>query len=489
MALSKPKKMPDPSQTSAATKVMAPRLAKISALMGGTEAMREAGQVLLPQYEAESDKNYSYRLSRAVLLNIFKRAVETMVGKPFSKSVQTKDFDPSLEPLIEDVDNNGNNLNTFARNVFQCAIADGLTHVLVEYPDIAAEAPKTLEDERKLSARPYFCHIPHCSIVAAYSETVNGTERLTHVRILEEETVRDGFDEGVITRIRVLEPGRWELWRKDDNKWVREKQGNTTISEIPLLTFYADREEFMIARPPLTDLADLNIAHWQSSSDQRNILTLTRFPLLAGSGLNDEEANIKIGPNKLLTSQSKDGKFYYVEHSGAAIASGRQDLQDLKDEMAIMSVQLLQSKPGTITATEKSIDTAQSTSALQDIAMRFGDFLERCFSMAATWLNLKLEKIGSVSLNTDFGLTDAAQADLTALIQLRTMKEISHEQFIIELKRRNLIADDFDVEADLAQLQKEEDRALELEIMRNDLLGVNPDGSLKDAPKEDDDKD
>jgi hypothetical protein len=290
------------------------------------------------------------------------------------------------------------------------------------------------------------------------------------------------FEESTVIRIRVLEPGRWTLWKKEEKNWIVESSGVTTLDEIPLLTFYADREEFMIARPPLTDLADLNIAHWQSSSDQRNILTLTRFPLLAGSGLNDEEANIKIGPNKLLTSQSKDGKFYYVEHSGAAIAAGRKDLQDLKEEMAVMSVQLLQ-RTGTVTATEKAIDTAQSTSALQDIALRFGDFLERCFYMAGKWLGLKNDNVGSVSLNTDFNLSDSAQADLTALIQLRTMKEISHEQFIIEMKRRNFIAEDFDTEADIEQLQKEEDRQLELDIMRNELLGVNPDGSLKDAPR------
>ncbi len=470
-------KIQDPSQTSNTVKIMAPRLAKVSALMGGTEAMREAGQSLLPKYDAESDQNYNYRLNRAVLLNVFKRAVETMAGKPFSKPVQVKEFPSALEFLIDDADNNGNNLNTFARNTFKSGLVDGLTHVLVEYPDVASEGPKSLEDERKLSARPYFCHIPHCSIIAAYAEVVNGVERLTHVRILEEETIRDGFEEYSVTRVRVLEPGHWELWEKEKKKWSKVKEGETTINYIPLLTFYADRESFMVARPPLTDLADLNIAHWQSSSDQRNILTLTRFPILAGSGLNEEESNIKIGPNKLLTSQSKDGKFYYVEHTGAAIAAGRTDLQDLKEEMAVMSVQLLQ-RSGNITATEKSIDTAQSTSTLQDIALRFGDFLERCLYVAGEWAGLKEDQItGSVSLNTDFNLSDVNQTDLTKLIEIRKMKEISHEQFITELKRRDLIADDFDVELDIEKIKQEEDRQLELDIMRNELLGLNPDGT------------
>lgn len=474
---------PDPSKLSSAARVMAPRLAMMSALMGGTEMMRAAAREYLPQYDAETDTNYRYRLERAVLLNMLKRAVETLAGKPFSKPVQVKDFPPEMEELIEDVDSNCNHISTFARNVFQDALVNGLTHILVEYPDLSEEQPETLAEEREMAIRPYFCHIPNSAIIAAYAEVVNGKERLTHVRILEEETRRDGFDEVTITRIRVLEPGRWELWRKVDKRWEKETEGVTTLPEIPLLTFYAEREDFMIARPPLTDLAHLNIAHWQSASDQRNILTLTRFPLLAGKGLNEEEANVQIGPNKLLTSISKDGEFYYVEHSGAAINAGRQDLEDLKSEMAIMAVDLMR-RTGTVTATEKAIDTAQSTSALQDMTIRFADFIESGFEVAAQWMGLKHFE-GSVAISTEFGLAANAQTDLTTLIELRRMKELSHEQFIIELKRRNLISDDFDTEADLEKLKLEEDRQLELDMMKNELLGLNPDGSFKETkPKE-----
>ena len=69
---------------------------------------------------------------------------------------------------------------------------------------------------------------------------------------------------------------------------------------------------------PLLDLAWLNIAHWQSSSDQRHVLTVARFPMLAGSGV-PENTNVVVGPDRMLTTPNADGKFYYVEHTGAAI--------------------------------------------------------------------------------------------------------------------------------------------------------------------------
>jgi hypothetical protein len=462
-------KIKDPSVPSVAARIMAPRIALMDALMGGTEALRAAGETYLPRYEAESSKNYEYRRNRSVLLNIFKRSVSILVGKPFSKPIQIKDdFPQALLPLVENVDRNGNHLNTFARNVFQDALVNGLTHVLIEYPDVAAQAPGTLADERALNASPYFCHVPHRNIIAAYAENIHGEERLSQVRIKESTTSVNGWEEQTVEQVRVLYPDRWEIWQKNNKYWEIHNSGVNSLGYIPLLTFYTEREDFMVSRPPLTDLAHLNIAHYQSSSDQRNILTLTRFPLLAARGLNDEEATVDIGPNKLLTSQSKDGEFYYVEHSGAAIAAGRADLEDLKLEMAMIAVDLTR-RGGSITATEISTDTAQSTSLLQDLAMRFGDFLESCFNVAGQWIGIPESSSGSLSVNSDFGLTSGG-ADQATLIKMREMREISHDQFVEEMKRRNVLSDDFNSTADKALLADEADKAMTDAVLQAQLL-------------------
>jgi hypothetical protein len=134
-------------------------------------------------------------------------------------------------------------------------------------------------------------------------------------------------------------------------------------------------------------------------------------------------------------------------------------------------------RSGGITATEKAIDTAQSNSTLQDMASRFGDFLERCFGIAGNWIGLVAEEYGSVTVNSDFGLTPGGTAEYDTLIKLRDMREISHAQFIIELKRRSFISDDFDVEADRVLMQEEEDYQLEQDMVRSELMGLNPDGT------------
>ena len=109
---------------------------------------------------------------------------------------------------------------------------------------------------------------------------------------------------------------------------------------IPLVTFYSQRSGLMLAKPPLLDLVNMNISHWQSQSDQTAVLTVARFPMLASSGMMDED-EVVVGPNQWLATRDPAGRVYYVEHSGKAIASGRADLLDLEEKMAKYGAELM----------------------------------------------------------------------------------------------------------------------------------------------------
>src|SRR5690606_22651892 len=158
--------------------------------------------------------------------------------------------------------------------------------------------PRTLADDRREGLRPYWVLIkPEC-LLFARAEVINGVEVLQHVRILEHYTEQDGFAEVFKRRIRVLEPGIVQLWEPkptkkqgQDEEWEMVDEWATGLNYVPLVTFYAHREGFMCGKPPLLDLAWLNIAHWQSSADQRHILTVSRFPILACSGASGEDSD------------------------------------------------------------------------------------------------------------------------------------------------------------------------------------------------------
>ncbi|QDE83299.1 DUF4055 domain-containing protein [Myxococcus xanthus] len=453
---------------SSAYRDMLPDWQLVLDLMGGTRAMRAAGERHLPRHPRETPKEYRARLNRTFLFNYFTKVLGSLAAKPFAKPVRLGDAAPEeLQALADDVDRQGHDLTAWARPVFADGLAKGFTHFLVDFPVVDPERVKTLEDEQRAGVRPYFVHIPAEALIAAYSEVVDGVERLTHVRFRETEVRMVGYAEVVVERIRVLEPTRWEVHERVGNGgWTLVEDGENQLGFIPLVTWYAgERKALMQARPPLLDLAFKNVEHWQSASDQRNVLTVARFPMLAASGVSPpsggegqgEDSNkLTVGPHTLLTTESPQGKFYYVEHGGAAIAAGRLDLEDLKDEMAALGIELLVKRSGTATATEKSINEAKSQSELQAMAESFGDALELGLHFAAQWMRLQVDDASlKVQVHTDFGLTEQDKQDLDVLFKARAKGDISREAFLAELKRRGVLAPDFDAALDADRLMSE----------------------------------
>jgi hypothetical protein len=426
--------------TSSAHDNMRSKLFRVNSLMGGTQAMRDAGRTLMPAYHAESNKNYRNRLSKAVLFNVFRRTIESMAGKVFSKPIVFEDVPAQVDELIPDIDLQGNNAQVFYEKVFTTGLSKGIAHVLVDSPTQFFE---TLQEEKDNNVRPYMIEVAPENILAAYSEIINGQEVLTHVRILETTTVRQGFDEVTVRSIRVLEPGYFQIWVEGDKEWTLVEEGEVGLDFIPLVTFYADREGLMESRPPLQDLSDLNITHWQSSSDQRNILTVSRFPLLAVSGVPAEDrAKIILSANKILGTDDKEAKFYYVEHDGKAIEAGERDLHNLEAQMAILGLEMLIKRATNSPGISKQLDAHDMNSQLQNMALKFEDFIAITLFYMGSWMGV--EEAGTAGLNTDFNLTKDS-TELQTLVQSVENGSLSAETYLTELKRRGVLDAELDV--------------------------------------------
>jgi hypothetical protein len=470
---------------SSAHSIMSSRWDIINSLLGGTQAMRAAGEALMPRHVEEAHDNWQRRLMRSVLTNIFKRTIRSLSGRPFTEEIQLIDVPDELEEFSKDVDKLGNDINVFAREVFQDGMAKGHTLIQVEFPPVAEfnedGSARTLADEIREGVSPYFIHIRPENVIAAFAEIIGGVEMLTHVRIREDTVERDGmFDERFIERIRVHEPGQWWLWEKikvnnRKEEWKIVDSGETSLPFIPIVVFYTNRLGLMLSDPPLTDIANLNVAHWQSSSDQRHILTVARFPILASSGVVDL-GTTAIGPNEHLNTPDTQGRFYYVEHSGAAIGAGRQDLEDLKEEMVTLAMEPLLRKAGNVTATQRSIDAAEGHSELQNLAMKFGEFLTTAYIMASMWVGVEWPKGSKVEVYTEFGPTAQESADIDQLIMMRGQQDISRISFYKELMRRNFLDINFDAEA--------EEALIEDEVPAMGMLQLAVDNDGKEGPKQ-----
>jgi hypothetical protein len=431
------------------------------ALLGGTKAMRAAGKQFMPKWPNEDQDAYDNRLATAVLFPAYQRTVTTLTGKPFSKAVTIGEDVPSqIKEWTADVDRQGRNLDAFASDLMQAGLGFGIVGILVDYPK--AEGVRTLADEKAAGLRPYMVEIKPWQVLGWVASRKAGAWMLDQLRLMECIEEKDGEWGSVsIPQVRVLEPGKWATYRENKDKkgeWNLHEEGTTTIDFIPYVPVYGERTGFMTGKPPLIEVAHLNVAHWQSASDQQTILHVARVPILTVLGAEDGvDAAGKPVPWKLTVGASaavklpKGGDMKFVEHTGKAIEAGAADLESLEERMRQAGAELLVLQPGKITATQVATENAVGMCALQRIVQGLEDALDTALDYMAKWV--KAETGGHVTLFNDFGAATLAEASADLLLKANQAGKISDETFRAELKRRGTLAADVNEQEEVARIE------------------------------------
>lgn len=467
---------------------MADRWDLIQDLLGGTLRMRDAGEKWLPKEPREEQNAYLARLNRSVLTNKLNKSVKRIVAKPFAQPVsilpEEVRIPRPLDMIEEETDNSGNNLTQFTKLVFEDAVKWGLTHILVDSPRLAEGL--TLAQEIERGIHPYFVHISAPNLIAwKFRKNERGEEELTQIRYRSsrvEETQEGGFGEIERELISVWNappaeqearpgdeeyvPGTFQIWRKELSEkrfsatsqhqqaesWELIEEGFHTYPGVPLVTYYTNRVGFMEAEPPMEDLAWLNLAHWQSSSDQRNLLRFSRVGMWFAAGFSEEEIStgFSIGPNNIIASTNPDAKLAVVEHSGSAIATGEQDLRNLETEMDVMGLRPFIEQSSQETATGRAINEAGTTSEIQSWIRGLEKSLKIAYKVAGRWLNpsrpVELPEEFRVNIFNEFSVSIRHSDDLRVLLESCKSGKLPVEDYWSELKRRGVLSESFDME-------------------------------------------
>lgn len=437
-------------------KSLALQWAVLEALQGGTPTMREASKTYLPQWPNEEEVSYTARLATATLFPAYRRTVSVMAGKPFAKALTLSEDTPaSIVKWSEDIDRQGVSLHAFAAEMFNETVGYGLAGVLVDYPAVVpVKTGRTVAQVEASGARPYFVRVMHKQILGWQTAVEGGQVKLTQLRIAESREEPDGpFGVKCVPQVRVLYPGRWEVWEQtgEANKksWVMVSNGTTTLAYIPFVPFYGVRDGYMVGKPALLDLGYLNVKHWQSQSDQDTILHVARVPILAMYGV-DENTQLTVGASTAVRfSEPKTvASLEFVEHTGAAIEAGHKSLLALEEQMIQTGAELLVQKPGQRSATEDANDAEGNKSDLQRMAEGFEDALDTALQYMADFA--RLPKGGNVSLFKDYGAATLSDASAQLVQALQQGGLISKATAINELKRRGVLAAEVDAEEEAA---------------------------------------
>lgn len=385
----------------------------IDALLGGTRKMREKFTLYLPMDPKELTAAYMTRLSRTFLKPSLRTAIDTGTGSVFKREVNREKVHPAVNALLDDVDLQGNDITRFLSFAFRDMLTYGHCHLLATYPAMGDSA--TLADAKAAGARPYGVRIDPRNTFSWRKADDPGPESLDQVRFFETiERPKSEWDaDTFIKRIHVLMRGSWQTWESPAAKggttdglaasntiatgdWVQTGGGAMVLpigdsSEIPWTTIYAERVEFMVSRPPFLDLAWLQLRHWQQYSDYANILHVAQVPTLFLAGMTSNSGPIVIGSANAISADDPNAKADWIEHSGAAIGAGRQELLDLEAAMDKLGAALFaddKRQSGDITATQVAVDTAEEEASLAGITRALEDGSNQFLWHLGRWLGL-----------------------------------------------------------------------------------------------------
>jgi len=420
---------------------MEPHWGLIETLLSGTYGIRKGHRKFLPQEPRELDEAYDNRLQRSVLAPYYVRLERMLAGMLTRKPVRLDDVSDVIREQLFDVDLQGNDLQTWLFQASRISIRYGHVGVLVD-------APASGEN-----GRPYWVSYTPRDILGWRAELKDGKQELTQLRLQEKIVVPDGlYGEKQVEQVRVLTPGAFEIHQKDqqgDFKVVDE--GRTSLSEIPFSVAYSNRMGVLESIPPLADIAELNLQHYQVQSDLSNQLHISAVPMLAIFGFPQSAEEISAGPGEAL-ALPEGASAQYIEPAGNSYDAQFRRLEQIASQINELGLAaVLGSKLVGETAEAKRIDRSQGDSTMMVVAQQMQDMIDNCLRFHAEYM--QESNAGSSLVNRDFMGTRLEPLEIQALLQLYTAGTITQETLLLQLEAGEVLGDDFDVENELEATQ------------------------------------
>ena len=412
----------------------------IEDLLGGTYQMRKRHRKYLPQEPRELDESYDNRLARSVCPPFYLRLERMLAGMLTRKPVRLNETADSIREHLFDVDLQGNDLNVWTYETTRKMVRYGHVGVLVD-------APTTGQN-----GRPYWVTYTPRDILGYRTDIIDGEVKLTQLRLQEKVSVPDGlYGEKIIDQVRLLTRGGFEIHQKGkNNKFIKVDEGSMSLQEIPFSVAYANRLNLLESRPPMADIAELNLKAYQIQSDLDNQLHISAVPMLAFYGFPQNSEEVSAGPGEAIAFPP-DGRAEYIEPAGRSYDAQFKRLDVLSgqiNELGLAAV--LGQKLSAETAEAKRIDRSQGDSTMMVVAQQMQDMIDNCLQFHGEYLNAEA---GSCFVNRDFLSQRLEPQEIQALLQLYTSGSITQQTLLKQLHEGEVLGDEFDVEEEVESTQ------------------------------------
>ena len=408
---------------------------RIRHALAGNDCIKAEGPLYLPKPEAMDNKQYSAYKQRAVFYPVADRTLNGLTGLVF-RNQPVFELPERLESYRENATVDGNPLNILAENIIRDILSLGRFGML---PDFAPNA--TSKD------------IPHIATYCAQDicdwnvEIINGRHKLVRVELrdMPDSDTEERLELALIDDIYTVR--RWVSSQNNGNSKKKKPSSWHLISEVmPIINgrnlnyipfIFVNTYDLLpnVTKPPMLDLVDVNLAHYQNSADYEHALFMTAqaTPWVSGNFTQENEpSTIGAGSFWVLPVDAKAGM---LEFSGAGISAQRQAMEDKKNDMASLGARMIFEGQVRNEASDTARMRGRSELALLGSAVNVTEAaLKKIISICAEWIGAAKEKV-IVKLNRDWIETRMAGKDIKELVAAWQGGAISYDTLYANLQK------------------------------------------------------
>ena len=434
---------------------------KLRLIMEGSDAMKEwdigfskgkpCKESFLIRPPAQTDPEYAFYVWNGRFFNAFSHTIEVLMGFFFYRDPKV-DAPVEMQPILDNIDRRGSTFLDFAKKVAREILHVGRCGVLVDYPRMPSDRVLSAADVKKLGMRPFLRFYKAEDIYNWEFTIINNVRTLSRV-VLRETVGNYAWDQTALMRVIELEPQNidefgvpadwvyrstlYQLSKTKETMFMKKQDKNVEFTSanmldtatpskadgsffntLPFLFGGLTGDQTETQRPPLLDIANLNIDHYRKCADISSALFHCAHPTAIFCGFTFENGQaVRLGAHQGITTKDPAAHASYLELNGQSITEIRKECEAIMMELASAGAKVMVSANAgsNQTAETSRIQASGETSVMNTLSSTLSQFFTQLLTMQAQWLDTTSNGI-AVNMNREFLPYKMDSQDVIALV-------------------------------------------------------------------------
>jgi len=424
----------------------------------GAIAVKDKKHVYLPVPDNDSGDErkgtetvrYRQYIKRAVFTNFTGRTKNALAGAAFRKNPQVE-MPTGLEYLINDATGDGLSLAQLAKDELSNLLETGRCGFLVDYPQAGDNL--TAEEVSMLDLRAAIIPYTAEQIINWKTEVMRGRKMLVSCTLAENYyNPADEFDHSTEVQYRVLRLRQdgytQQLYREGEpftEEFYPRMSDGSTWSFIPFQFVGAQNNDASMDDAPLSDIADVNMAHYRNSADYEESCFLVGQPSLFITHSLSPDQFAEYNPQGIKLG-SRVGHVLGETGSASLLQANPNQLvleaMRLKEnQMVMIGARIITDRTANETAEGARIRFASENSVLGDIVGNLSDAILQCIKWVGMFMGVDAED-AMFKINDEFYDKSVDPQMIMSMIQLLDRQIIAEADIFGRLKAAGVVEPD-----------------------------------------------